>query len=389
MTQTLRNGLEARGHDVRLLASIAGAQAGPCAADYTCFGTTSRLQVPLQAANPWAVVRLRRALREFQPDVVHVRMFLTQLSPLILPLLRGVPSLYHAVMYESICPTGLKMLPDGSACREEAGRTCLDHGCVGPKAWLPLMIKLRLWRRWRGAFRLIVANSEATRRRLLAEGIGPVEVVWNGVPTRAPRPPLGEPRLVAYAGRLTREKGVHGLVRAFAGAADVVPGARLLLAGDGPDRGRLERLVAELGIAHAVTFAGHLARAEVEGRFDGAWVQVVPSLWEEPFGIVATEAMMRGTAVVASGSGGLAESVRDGVTGLLVPPGDESALEVALVDLLTDRGRAERMGAAGRERALAHFSEAVFIERIIAIYERLVGEVPDGIRPGSLTGAHR
>jgi hypothetical protein len=73
--------------------SSAGGGAG---ADYTCRGTTSPLRTLLQSANPSAWWQLRRVLAEFRPEVVHVRLFLTQLSPLILPVLRRVPSLYHA-----------------------------------------------------------------------------------------------------------------------------------------------------------------------------------------------------------------------------------------------------------------------------------------------------
>lgn len=88
----LRDSLRERGHDARLFASNAK-EDGKCSlADYTCRGTTSRFRTLLQVANPWAAIGLRKVLRSFQPDVVHVKIFLTQLSPLILPLLRDVPS---------------------------------------------------------------------------------------------------------------------------------------------------------------------------------------------------------------------------------------------------------------------------------------------------------
>ena len=97
----------------------------------------------VEAANVSAFLALRRALAEFLPDVVHVRMFLTQLSPLILPLLRGVPSLYHAAIYESVCPMGTKLLPDRSACGVRAGRVCLREGCAPFRAWLPQMAQMK------------------------------------------------------------------------------------------------------------------------------------------------------------------------------------------------------------------------------------------------------
>lgn len=368
---TLRDGLRARGHDARLFASRARPVEGPSPADYECFGTTGRFRTLLQTANPWAPAALRRALAEFRPDVVHVGMFLTQLSPLILPLLRDVPSLYHVHWYRPVCPRGTKMLTDGSACGSPAGVACLRGGCLPLHDWALLMQQMRLWRRGRGAFDRIVAVSDAVRQRLLDEGIGPVEVVWNGVPVSPEPAPFAPRPTVAFAGRLVLEKGVDVLLRAFAEVAAQVPAARLIVAGDGPERERLRRMIGELDLDARVVLPGHLSRRDLECSLAGAWVQAVPSRWDEPFGLVAAEAMMRGAAVVASASGGLAEIVRDGETGFLVPPGDAGALARALLPLLRDRARAERMGAAGRVVAETHFSEAACVDRFVGLYDDL------------------
>jgi glycosyltransferase involved in cell wall biosynthesis len=373
LTQALREGLRRRGHDVRLLASSADSGGRGSRTDYQCLGTTGRLRTLLQTANPWAMCELRRALAEFRPDVVHVRMFLTQLSPLILPLLRDIPSLYHVVWYRPICPLGTKMLPDGTPCRARAGTACRGNGCLPCRDWLPLMLQMRLWRQWRDVFDRIVANSEHTRSRLIADGVEPVEVIPNGVPEQPPRPRLSGPPTVAFAGRLSREKGADVLLRAFVGIVRRTPEARLLLAGTGPEQGALRARVSELGLDGHVTLLGHLAQPEIQSRFAGAWVQAVPSFWEEPFGLVAAEAMMRGTAVVASHAGGLSEIVRHGRTGFLVPPGDTEALSAALLALLHDRKLSEQMGRAGREVALAEYSQSRFVERFVRLYQTLVG----------------
>ena len=164
----LRNELRKRGHDARLFTSSARPTTGESQADYECLGTISRFRTLLQTANPWAYLRLRQVLAGFQPDVVHVKMFLTQLSPLILPLLRDTPSLYHVAWYRPICPLGTKMLTDGTTCHVSAGVACYQNGCLPLRDWFPLMLQMKLWRRWREAFNLIVANSEAVKNRLVA-----------------------------------------------------------------------------------------------------------------------------------------------------------------------------------------------------------------------------
>ncbi|HVF27156.1 MAG TPA: glycosyltransferase family 4 protein [Pyrinomonadaceae bacterium] len=372
MTLALRDELRRRGHDARIFASSAQLTDAASAADYLCFGTMSRFRTLLQTANPWAFWRLREVLKEFRPDVIHVKMFLTQLSPLILPLLKDVPALYHVVWYRPVCPKGTKMLPDKSPCRVRAGAACYRNGCLLLRDFIPLMLQMRMWRHWRKVFRRIVANSAATKEQLTAGGVEGAEVVWNGVPVAPRLAPLSSTPTIVFAGRLVPEKGVDALVRAFARVASRISGARLLLAGDGPERERIQELVGELKLSTHVALLGHLTAAEMERRFAGAWVQAVPSRWAEPFGLTATEAMMRGTAVVASASGGLAEIVRDGETGFLVQPDNVDALASALLKILGDRDLAERMGENGREVALKHFSQATFVNNFLRLYEEIL-----------------
>jgi glycosyltransferase involved in cell wall biosynthesis len=368
----LADGLRTRGHDVRRFTSRAGLDTTTGRPEYLCAGTTSRWRTLLQTANPSARRTVRRALHEFRPDVVHVRMFLTQLSPAILEPLCAVPAVLDIAWYRPVCPTGLKLLPDNRPCGVRWGAPCRRNGCLPLRDWLPLELQMRWWHSRRDAFDAVVAHSEAVAQLLAADGIRPVTVVWPGVAERAPRPPLPANPVVAYAGRLVREKGVDVLLDAFAEVRAARPSATLLIVGDGPDRDRLVAESGARGLSTCVTFTGHLPAAEMEEQLGRAWVQAVPSRWVEPFGLVAVEAMMRGTAVVAAATGGLAEIVEDGETGCLVPPADARALARVLIVLLGDRNRAERLGRAGRRRALASFTSSAFVDRMQALYQRLI-----------------
>ena len=370
--RALREGLLTRGHEVRVFASRAELIPGPSFADDTCFGTNSALQALSSTVNFSARRSLKRVLDEFQPDVVHVKMFLWQLSPMILGLLRRYLSIYHMVVYKPICPTGWKMLPDGSRCESQPGKVCLQSKCMTPQSWAIMMAQHHLWRRNMDAFDALVTTSRVMKERLEAEGVGPCRIIPNGCSERQPRPPLGnEPRL-AYAGRLSAEKGVDTLVHAFKRVSEKVPRLRLGIVGDGPQRADLQELVGRLGIGDKVDFSGALGVEEMECRLDSAWIQAIPSKWDEPFGMVAIEAMMRGTAVVASDGGGLRDIVRKG-TGVLVPPGDDTAWSKVLRELLTNRERCEAMGAAGREVALAEYTVDRSVGRVVSLYEDLTG----------------
>jgi glycosyltransferase involved in cell wall biosynthesis len=294
-------------------------------------------------------------------------MFLSQISPLILPLRRDIPAIYHAVWYRAACPKGTKLLPNGESCQNTPGLSCLRERCWPPWDWTALMAQMWMFERWRGAFDAVVANSRSVQGRLREVGISS-DVIWNGVPERGIRGDLSAEPVAGFAGRLVKEKGVDLLLRAFA----QVPQGRLIVAGDGPERASLVNLATALGLEKRVSFLGQLSQSELERHFNSIWVQVIPSLWAEPFGFVAAEAMMRGSAVIASSSGGLGDVVQHNCTGLLVPSGELEPLQQSLTLLFEDRSLAERMGDAGREFAKVHLHETVMVDRFVQLYTRLI-----------------
>ena len=372
-TQQLRDGLRARGHEVRWLASSARRSETPSDADMECFGTVGPMRTLVQSANPFARASLDRTIRTFDPDVVHVGMFLTQLSPLILPLLHGRASVYYAHWLRAICPTGSKLLPDGTACAHRAGVACRLQGCLPLHDWLPLMAQRQLLHRWRDCFTRTVANSHATRDALLADGFPVTDVIRCGVAPPHRRATFGGVPTAIYCGRLTRQKGAQVLLEAWAVVSRALPDALLLIAGDGPERAALERIASP-----SVRFLGQLTPHALQDVAQSAWVQVVPSVGFEAFGLVAVEAMLRGQPVVASRIGGLPESVEHDVTGMLVPPGDATGLAGALLTLLQDRARCQRLGDAGERIARQRDTIDAHVDRFVSLYREL--QPPTGVR---------
>ena len=382
----LRELLAERGHSVRLLTSDARLVEGfDVLADRSASGRTDLGQVATQTVNPSAWRRLGREVREYRPDVVHVRMFLWQLSPAILARLADVPVLYQAAVYKAVCPTGLKMLPDGTECTSSPGVVCRRSGCVATPTWISTMAQLRLLEHWRDRIDHTVALSRRMRDVFTAEGWDDVGVLGNGIDLRPVRRPLPSTPLVGYAGRLAPEKGVETLIDAFALVADRVADARLVIAGTGPSEAALRERAAPL--AERVTFLGHLDRDAMESEFADLWVQSVPSLWHEPFGNVTTEAMARGTAVIASDVGGQSDLVRDGETGHLVPPGDVDALAERLLAVLGDRRRAEELGDTGRRVAADEYAWDPVVDRLLEAYATAIDRHGDRSRSASPTAA--
>jgi glycosyltransferase involved in cell wall biosynthesis len=197
--------------------------------------------------------------------------------------------------------------------------------------------------------RLVIAASSFLAEQARALGARDVRVVPSGVAIPETVGEPDEPPHVLYVGRLSAEKGVLELVEACRGLP-------LVVVGDGPLRGRVPGAL------------GFVAPAELGPYYERAAVVAVPSR-REGYGVVAREAMAWGRPVVASSVGGLADAVEDGVTGVLVPPGDVPALRTALERLLADAALRGRLGAAGRAKALEELSLEAATDSLLAVYD--------------------
>jgi glycosyltransferase involved in cell wall biosynthesis len=164
---------------------------------------------------------------------------------------------------------------------------------------------------------------------------------------------------------------VTTLLRAFARVQSERPEARLLLVGDGAERERMTALARELGLGEAARFTGFVSHADVVRYVNAADVAVVPvpkmerEMWLSPMKLF--EYMAAGKAVVASAMGQIVDVVRDGENGLLVPPGDETALAEAVGRLLADESLRERLGWQAREDAVRYHSWEQYLSRLEAV----------------------
>ena len=192
------------------------------------------------------------------------------------------------------------------------------------------------------------------------------QIVHYGIPVdgAAPEYVASPPRLLCI-GRLIPIKGHIVLLRAFAEAKRELPGLELEIAGRGPLEPALKALGRELGVLDSIRFLGHVS--PIQAAIEHAAVVVVPSMGEG-FGMVALEAMERSRPVIAAAIGGLGELVRDGETGLLVPPGEAEPLRAAIVRLAGNLDLAREMGEAGRRRALSRFLQTFCTERTELLY---------------------
>jgi glycosyltransferase involved in cell wall biosynthesis len=306
-------------------------------------------------------------------DIAHLHNTYHQLSPSFLASLRTarVPVVMTVHDYKLVCPV-YTLTSHGEMCERCVGRhftNAVRRRCnrgslsgsalVAGETWLHS--RLHLWERGVDIF---VTPSSYLRDRLIAGGYPPERVVavHNFVDPDEFAPAEGPGDGFLYLGRLSHEKGVETLIEAAAGRD-----AAITIAGEGPERARLEAMAASSGAR--VEFTGHVSPDRVRELTAAARAIVVPSRWPENCPLVVLEAMASGRPVIASSVGGIPELVRDGSEGLLVPQGDAGALRAAIERLHGDAGFAVSMGRNGRARAKEVFAPRSHIDTIESIYE--------------------
>jgi glycosyltransferase involved in cell wall biosynthesis len=298
--------------------------------------------------NPWrdllGLLELLRLLRQERPHLVHVNSAKAAALGRLAAWLAGVPIRVYTVH----------------------GWAFLAHGGLAAAAYRWVERALR------PLTTVTVCVSENERQAGLAARACDERttiVIRNGVNTRALQvagPKTATARLV-MVGRLQAPKDPITLLRALA----LLPALELeaVLVGDGPERSAVEEEIRRLGLGSAVRLLGE--RTDVPELLATADVFVL-STWSEGLPLSVLEAMAAGLPVIASNVGGIPELVSDGVSGVLVPPGDPDALAEAIERLVGDRFLAQKLGHAGRRRVAESFDLEAVREAHLALYRRLL-----------------
>ena len=318
-----------------------------------CDTPVERLRFPgLRPPGPAAVRTVRRLARlckQAEAAILHANTPRTNLYAALAGRMAKVPVVWHC---RNLLEPGMRdtdrwfaWLPDRIICNSDA----IAARFAGS--------------RWRDRVLTVMNGVDLTEYRPDLSGAAVrAELGW------ASRP------IVAAISRLDPEKGHDVLLEAMRRLATRCPDARLVIAGRAAvdPAGRhaaLQRRIESLGLGAAVRLVGF--RRDIPALLAAADVCVLPAE-AEACGRVLLEAMAMAKPVVATASGGTPEIVQDGVTGILVPPGDAGAVAAALENLLRDPGRAGSMGAAGRDRAVAHFTIEAHAENTMRAYAELL-----------------
>lgn len=343
-------------------------------------------------------------LRRHRPDVVHLHNTFPLLSPSVLYACRdaAVPVVATIHNYKLACASG-DFFRDGAVCHDCAGRLpgpAVRHGCYrgSRAATAPVALAMTAHRRtWRSLVSAYIFISAAQRDLLTGLRLDPdrVFVRHNLIPARAGLAADTEPAgakpadaasaggepMVVYAGRLDAAKGVPLLMAGWdhylAAAGD--GGLRLLIVGAGPLD---DEVAAWAATRPSVRLAGQVDGVTCARLMSGARAVLLPSAWEETFGLVVVEAMALGVPPVATAHGSFTELITDGVDGVLFRPGDPAALGQAVADVAAEPARYATYGRQARETYEKRFDPDRNLDQLTGIYRYAIDhpvlETPDG-----------
>jgi len=324
---------------------------------------------------------IRDLVRKTRPDVAHFHNTFPQISPSGYAACKDlrVPVVQTLHNYRLLCPGGL-LMRGGRPCEECASGALLPslrYRCYRNSLSATIPVAWMLYRnRRRGIYAFQVDRYIALTRFARGKfggGVLPADriSVRPNFLSEPPSPGEGRGGYVVYVGRLSEEKGVLPLLAGW----KFLPGVLLKIVGDGPLRGRMEE-AARQGRMN-VEFLGYRGNAEAVAIVREARLSVLPSLCYESFPLTVIESYACGTPVVASRIGGLAEIVRDGVTGATVRPDDPADIAFTVRGLLADPGRlSELRGNARREFESLYAPDRAF-DTLLEIYrDVLQGRIP-------------
>jgi glycosyltransferase involved in cell wall biosynthesis len=326
-------------------------------------------------------VRARAPVEEFRglvasgwrPDILHVHNVFPLLTtgPLRFAAAHGVPVVHTLHNFRRTCAAGTHFRR-GSICEDCTGRwvgwPAVVHGCYRDSRLqtLPVVVNQLLDREvWAGVSTFIALTSYMRERIVRDLGIDREYVVERPTAVTDPGEPAPAGEGVVYVGRLSKEKGVDLLLRAWR-AGGLSRTSTLTLIGDGPDR---EAVQQEAAATPGVRFLGRLDGVQVAAEMRRAAVVVLPSLWNEGFPTVAAEAFAHGRAVIASDHPNLRAVVRE--SGWLAPPHQDGFARV-LGDVLRGHDELVRRGMQARRRYAREMTPAASYRLLMAAYHAAV-----------------
>lgn len=320
---------------------------------------------------------MEKALEEFKPDIVHINNFQRQLSASIIDAVKekNIPLIMTAHDLNPICPASI-MLYNGEVCED-----CITKGytsCIKKKCIKNSMLKSVLGYIEKKYYDLhkmfckvdcIISPSEFNKNQLLKGKLkcNDITVIHNFVnETEKTDYTLGD--CAFYFGRLSRGKGILNLIEAI----NNIPGARLMIAGDGPEKENIQTYIKEHKLENRITLLGYLNQNDIRENIRKCRFVTVPSIWYEncPYSILET--MEIGKPIIGSKIGGIPELIQDGINGFTYEHNDVSELTNKLKKLFNNDETVKQFSKNSKKIFIQNYSAEAYYNKLMTVYNKYI-----------------
>lgn len=334
--------------------------------------------------NKEAEKKMKNYLKEIKPDLVHCHNVIFLLTPSVLKACYdlNIPVAYTVHGPDFVCPSDKLMLGGKTYCKDElcVGKNpihCTLNNCFNDSLLKSLVGTIDF--ATRGIHKLYsnadiyICPSKALSKLVIKSGIPEekVTVINNFVSNSylAKEPNYDNKGYFLFAGRLTREKGVHYLLHAMAKLPDI----NLRIAGTGSQQEELKELAKELNLKN-VEFIGFKSGKDLEDEYTNCIASILPCNWFENFGVALLESFISGKPIIASNIGGIPEIIDHGQNGLLVEPGNIDQIAESIKKINDDKQLAVTMGQHARQKAERLYTAEVHYSKLLDAYKKILGD---------------
>ena len=326
--------------------------------------------------------KMKEALTDFKPDIVHINNFQRQLSESIIEAIKekNIPIVFTAHDIQAICPATSMLDNNKNICEKCMGGKYIN--CIKKKCNKGSILKSILgaiegkYYRTRNVYTKkidrIITPSEFYKEKLIQDKIPKEKIIaiHNFVNLEEYNVPTSDNGYVLYIGRLSKEKGIINLVQAF----EKIKQGKLYIAGDGPEKENILNFIEEKKLQEKIKLLGFLNKEQVKEKIAYSRFIVVPSIWYENCPYSVMEALAIGKPVIGSDMGGIPELVKDKINGLIFRHNDIQELEEKMKLLFENKGLVEEYGKNAKKIAQKEYSRDKYYDKIIKIYEDVLGE---------------
>jgi len=321
-------------------------------------------------------------IKSFKPDIFHINSlsWVISPSPLIAAKRFGIPTVCTVHNFHYICPKSWMLNENQEICKYGYSKKCLFSKCFPKsKKIFDLLNYFKV-----GIHRIIL-------RKYVDVFICPSKILtdWMQINFRK-KGVVHIPNFVdikkrhgnekssngylLYVGRLSKEKGIHYLIKAIEKVIQDFPNVKLKVVGHGPEKENLEKLAVDMGIENNIDFLGFVTDQELKTFFENCYAVVMPSFWMENNPIVGLESLAYKKPLIGSNIGGIPEIIIDGKTGYLFRPEDYEDLSEKIMDLLSNPERGEKFGRNAKKLYDNEFTPTIHINKLEDLYNKLISK---------------